>query len=259
MRRYHAQRYSPNNIVLAASGKLDFDELVRLAEQHGGHWQTQIAERDIRPNQKRGPDELVLRPEFNQESIYLMGSAPSAVSPLRYAADILSVVVGDDTGSRFYWALVDPGRVESVDMSYHEYEGAGAFIIGATCEPTMTADNLELIREILADVHASGITEDELQQAKSKVAARIVLAAERPRSRLFPVGYNWMYRNEFRSVDEDLADLASVTMEQVVELLETYPIVGMTTVCLGPLTTVAGLDRASSDSLRRAARLNRSR
>jgi predicted Zn-dependent peptidase len=188
-----------------------------------------------------------------------MGSAPSAVSPLRYAADILSVVVGDDTGSRFYWALVDPGRVESVDMSYHEYEGAGAFIIGATCEPTMTADNLELIREILADVHASGITEDELQQAKSKVAARIVLAAERPRSRLFPVGYNWMYRNEFRSVDEDLADLASVTMEQVVELLETYPIVGMTTVCLGPLTTVAGLDRASSDSLRRAARLNRSR
>ncbi len=37
------------------------------------------------------------------------------------------MVIGDDSGSRFYWDLVDPGLAESADMSFHEYEGAGAY------------------------------------------------------------------------------------------------------------------------------------
>ena len=258
MRQYHAERYSPANIVLAASGQLDFDELVRLAEEKCGVWQGGAVSRVVAPALHHGVNQVLHRPEFQQESLYLVGDAPSATDPLRFAADVLSVVIGDDTGSRFYWAMVDPGRVESIDMSYHEYEGAGAYIIGATCESSLAAENLEAIRQIHHEVTRDGITADELAQAKSKIAARLVLSAERPRSRLFPVGYNWMYRSEYRTVEEDLAELDAVTLEGVAELLRTFPLDEMTTVCLGPLTNVGNLNTLSAAAFNsRAARLNR--
>ena len=50
-----------------------------------------------------------------------------ADSEQRYAAEVLASALGDDSGSRLYWALVDPGLADSADMSFHEYEGTGAF------------------------------------------------------------------------------------------------------------------------------------
>ena len=46
-----------------------------------------------------------------------MTGGPPADSPLRYAADTLAMAIGDDSGSRLYWALVDPGLAESADCS----------------------------------------------------------------------------------------------------------------------------------------------
>ena len=38
------------------------------------------------------------------------------------------MVIGDDSGSRLYWALVDPGLADSADMSFHDYEGTGSLL-----------------------------------------------------------------------------------------------------------------------------------
>ena len=64
----------------------------------------------------------------------------------------------------------------------------------------------------IGDADAAGITEEELQQAKNKVKARVVLGSERPQSRLFNVGGNWLQRREYRSVADDLASLDAVTV-----------------------------------------------
>src|SRR5689334_7538731 len=38
MAQYFAKRYGPGNMVLSATGKLEFDEIVRLAEKYMGTW-----------------------------------------------------------------------------------------------------------------------------------------------------------------------------------------------------------------------------
>lgn len=62
-----------------------------------------------------------------------MGIAPHGTDPLRYAAELLSVVVGDDNGSRLFWELVDPGYAESADLGYSEYDGDGAWMSYLSC------------------------------------------------------------------------------------------------------------------------------
>ncbi len=51
-----------------------------------------------------------------QQHIMQMGAGPKSSSEQRYAAELLSVIVGDDSGSRLFWELVDPGLAEAADL-----------------------------------------------------------------------------------------------------------------------------------------------
>jgi predicted Zn-dependent peptidase len=168
-----------------------------------------------------------------------MAAAPSASDPDRYAAKVLTVILGDDSGSRLYWKLVDPGLAEQASLHYSGYHGAGAFITWLACDPEQSADNLQAVLDVYRDAEAKGISDAELIQAKSKIKSRIVLSSERPRGRLFVVGSHWSYRREYRSVRDDLAAIDAVTVDQIAELLATYPLTRNTSFLVGPLADVA--------------------
>jgi predicted Zn-dependent peptidase len=141
--------------------------------------------------------------------------------------------LGDDSGSRLYWELIDPGFVEHVSLSHYEHQGAGMMMTYMSCEPEQTADNLGRILKIYRE--ADGITAAELEQAKSKVRSRIVLSSERPRGRLFAVGGDWVYRREYRPVEGELDAVAALTLDDLRAVLAKYPLTNPTTVTIGPL------------------------
>jgi len=241
MHDYFARRYVAANVTVAVAGNVDWSKLVGMVEEHCGRWNSGPVERHhVREAAGSRQFQLVTKESVTQEHVLLFSSGPPAHSPLRYAAQVLSVVIGDDSGSRLYWALVDPGLVESADTGFSEYEGAGCFITSFICEPEGTAKNLEIVRELLRDVQKNGITEEELQVAKSKVTSREVRHNERPRGRMFAVGMNWTYLKQYRSVDDELQAFDAVTLEQVREVLDRYPLDQTTTLALGPLAKLDG-------------------
>src|SRR5579872_3554067 len=170
-----------------------------------------------------------------QQHVMQMAPAPSADSPLRYAADILTVIVGDDTGSRVFWDMVDPGYAETADVVYNEFDGSGAYMSYFSCVPDESRPNIERLQAIFDDINKNGVTEEELAQACSKVASRVVLRSERPMGRLSSLGHNWVHRNEYRRVEDDLETLRKLTLADIRELLDTYPLAQLTTSTVGPL------------------------
>ena len=241
MRTYHSGRYGSENLIVAGAGKIDWPRFRDEVEKKCGDWKRGGSTRTKPRTASGGGKELVVAEKFVQQSMLLLAPGPAADSPLRTAAELLATIVGDDTGSRFHWALVEPGLVESADFSFHEYNGIGAYMISLGCSPDEADENLGTVRKLLADLDAEGITEAELELAKTKIAARTVLAAERPKNRLGPLGYNWSYRGQYRTVDGELAELQSVTVRQVRALLDEYPLRPMTSVALGPVKEMAAL------------------
>jgi predicted Zn-dependent peptidase len=173
-----------------------------------------------------------------QEHVILIAQGPSATSPLRYSADLLSMAVGDDSGSRLYWALVDPGLVESADASFHEYDGTGSYYVTFSCEPEQTEQNLALVQGVLHQVQLEGITEEELLQARNKILSRLVRGSERPKGRMMALGMCWTYQKEYRSVDDELRAFEAVTLQSVREVLDRYPLPHVSTLALGPLAAL---------------------
>jgi len=235
MREYHRLRYRAGNITLACAGRLEMPHVIELANRYCAAWPGSMAPRDRSPVVPTGGRRMVPRPQSQQQHVTLMGAAPSADSPLRYAAELLSVVVGDAQGSRLYWELVDPGHVESAELCFNDYDGCGAWVTYFCCRPEESAANLERIENIYADVTLRGIASDELEQARNKVASRIVLQSERPMGRLSSLGGNWMYRREYRSIRDELQALADVTGDDFRKLLDEFPLPPVTVVGVGPL------------------------
>jgi predicted Zn-dependent peptidase len=240
MKAYHENRYSADNVIVAAAGKIDWPKFRALIEEKCGDWK-RGAKSDRGPTPYTpGSDENHCVDRYEQQCVMMLAPAPSAANPLRTAGDLLATILGDDTGSRLHWALAETGKVESIDFAYHEYYGAGLYMLSAASTPELMEENVDEIRGVFKTVMQDGVTAEELELAKNKVAARLVLSAEKPRNRLGPLAYNWAYRETYRTVASELDELRAVSLGQIRALLEEYPLLPATTVYVGPLAEVAG-------------------
>jgi len=240
MHEYFTRRYVAPNITVVVAGNFDWHTLVGMVGDHCSSWSAGAAGRkDVRETRGEKGFHVVTRPKVTQQNIIMMAAAPAADSNLRHAADVLATAIGDDSGSRLYWALVNPGLADSADAGFHDYEGTGSFIVSVSCEPGQAQENVEIVDDLLQAVVQKSITAEELRQAKNKIASRIVRGSERPMGRMQAIGMAWTYLGKYRSVDDELAAFDAVTLETVGELLARYPILPMTTLTLGPLETLA--------------------
>jgi predicted Zn-dependent peptidase len=243
MHGYFARRYGSANVIAAAAGNFDWGEFVRLVTESTSGWDPGEAGRSDRSEWSGvGGLHVLTREKVQQEHVLFMAGGPPSDSKLRYAADTLALAVGDDSGSRLYWALVDPGLAESADCNFYEYDANGAVYTTFSCEPERAAENLAIVRKVLAEVRTDGITEDELRQAKSKIASRVVRGSERPMGRMQVIAAAWTYTGEYRDVDTELANFDAVTLRDVRAYLDRYPIDRTTVVAFGPLKELDGVE-----------------
>jgi len=238
MRDYFAKRYSPQNVVLAAAGRVDFERLVATAEAMCGRWERNGEERRLTSAHPATGFHVVQKNAATQQYVVQFAPGPDCNDPDRFAARLLATVVGDDTGSRIFWELVDTGLAEQASLAHDEFDDAGAFVTYLSCTPDMVGENLQRLHDLLVDLECRGITAEELEQAKNKVSSRIVLSSERPLGRLFVIGGDWIQRREYRSVRTDLNAVAEVTAEQVNAVATSYPLTRSTVMTIGPRADV---------------------
>jgi predicted Zn-dependent peptidase len=243
MRSYFQNRYSPANIVLTAAGKIDFERLVVMAQQLCGSWQPFEARRQYLPAPGATDFRIITKPAATQQYLVQISAGPGATDEDRFASRILAAIVGDDSGSRMYWELVDTGLAEFACLGAQEFHGAGILMTYMCCGPEDAAGNLERIQSIQHQIERSGVTEDELSLAKSKMCSHLVRQSERPTNRLFSVGTGWIQRRQYSTTQERLASYQRVTRDDIHRVIETYPLSKTTSVLIGPLEKLSGKSR----------------
>lgn len=232
MRDYFQGRYSSDNIVVAASGNLDFNRLVDEVGTLTAKWApTQASRRYDTP--QLAEDVLALRDEkVTRHYIAALMPAPSAQDHDRYAMKVLSDVLGDSDGSRLYWALIDPGLADEAEFSFSPQDRIGYSIAYASCDP----DRAEEVQAKLLDVidHVGDdLNEGEVERAKNKLATNATLTGERPSGRMMSLGATWSYLGVYLPLEEELAKLLAVTVDDLRAVLRKYPMRPRTVMSLG--------------------------
>jgi len=151
-----------------------------------------------------------------------MSSGVSAQDPRRFAASLLGVIVGDNVGSRFFWELVDKALAEAAAMQFRPMDGTGVFCSYIRCGNENVTKVLDIVTGIFQTLSKDGVTEDELRKAKNKVLSALVIENELPMGRLSHLGSNWIYLEQYRTVEDDINAVKAVTVDDVYSLIEQF-------------------------------------
>jgi len=237
MRAYFTRRYAPNNMVVACAGNLDWDRICTTLESGCNTWQKQVAERELEHFAGTKKKEEFQKPNLARAHICLMSPGVSAQDRRRFAAFLLASVVGDSTGSRFFWELVDKALAEAATMHFDAMDGTGVFTSYISCAPQNVEKVLQIIARIFADIAGNGISHNELTKAKNKLLSALVIKNELPMSRLLDLGANWIYLRRYRPIEQDIKDIKAVTTEDVNAIIREFDPADFTQLCLGSAQT----------------------
>lgn len=234
MQAYHAARYVPNNMTVVATGQVDFPALVEQVQRLTRNW----APRPLPPDMPRfEPGSTVINmvhPPAVQQYTMKLAPGVSRRDPRRYVQRLLGCMLGDESGSRLFWELVDPGIAESAALYSQEFEDAGVIGSFLICDPADSRQVWEQMEACLAAAIDQPLTPEELRQAVNKICSSVVLAAERPANRLFSVGNAWTLRGRYETVDQVVEGYRQVGLDQVQKAWLDYLQQPSVTVSVGP-------------------------
>ncbi|MEM1010643.1 MAG: pitrilysin family protein [Planctomycetota bacterium] len=233
MKGYLDQHYGPRNTVLSVAGQFDFDEIVRLAQEHYGHWQPVGFERELSPAESQGGVTHLVDPKLTRRYVMGLSNGPSAQHDDRYAARVLADLIGDGDGSRLYWALVDPAICEEAELSPYPHDRVGSFALSLTCDPDKSEQATDIALGVLRGVK-DDLGDDEIERAKNKIAGGAVLHGESTNSRMRAIGSGWVYDGKYRPLQDEVDAILAVTLDDVLAVFQKYPFDPMTLVTLGP-------------------------
>jgi predicted Zn-dependent peptidase len=238
MRDYFRRRYSPGNITVVGVGRLDRDRFLGQIDALCGRWQSAPADRATPPAPPDRMRRIITDEKVQREHMGMMSAAPSAQDPSRFAATILAAIAGDSTGSRLYYALVEPAIVDEASMSYSPMDATGCFMTYLSADLDKAAKAAEIVRAEFAKLMADGPTDAELRAAKNKIASSATLKSELPLGRLSDVGFDWIYRNQYNPLSEQIERLLAVTKQEVQAVAKQYDLTSYTMLALGPMASL---------------------
>ncbi|MCU0265704.1 MAG: insulinase family protein [Actinomycetia bacterium] len=219
---YYRRHYEAPNLVVAAAGNLDHATVVRLvrtAFERAGALGTDADPRPPRaagrPRHRRPGVHLVTRGTEQANLVLGMPGLPRS-DERRFALGVLNAALGGGMSSRLFQEVREKrGLAYSVYSFHAQYADAGLFGVYAGCLPNRIDEVVELCRDELVKVVEHGISAEELARGQGQLRGSLVLGLEDTGSRMTRIGKGELLFDELLSVDQVLARIAAVTLDDV--------------------------------------------
>ncbi|HNJ96680.1 MAG TPA: pitrilysin family protein [Ilumatobacteraceae bacterium] len=234
VRGFFDQHYRAGNMVVAAAGPLDHDEMVAAITdafadvRHGGS-------RPVRTVPISIGGDVHLDDDTEQTHVVLGLRAVARRDPRREALDVVNHVFGGGLSSRLFEEIREKrGLAYAVYSGVSAFEDAGAFQMYAGTLPQHADEVRGLFQSELARLVADGITDDELDIAKGYLTGAFELGLEDNGARMARNGALLITSGEVRAIEDQVARWAAVDQNAVNaaigDVLSAEPI----TVTVGP-------------------------
>lgn len=232
---YHGAHYVNPAIVVAAAGNVDHDALCRLAaERFPLHEGARPPAVPAVPHDARHVA-LFTRKDTEQYHVCLGGPAPRRDDPRRYPLWVVDTILGGSWSSRLFQEVRDErGLAYSVYSYTSLYSDVGLAAVYFGSREEGTGEALTVILEQLAAL-VREVPADEIARAKNHLKGQLVLSMESPPSRMQALGRSILFGMPVLSVDELLAEIDAVTVDDVCRVAaEFYDVSRWSAACIGP-------------------------
>jgi predicted Zn-dependent peptidase len=242
VRRFYRSHYVPGNVVVAAAGNLQHDELIaelrRWIETGRVRRTSARSAYNLRtagtPPSSSGTS-LVRRRKTEQAHICIGTDGLSRTDPDRFAFLIVNTALGGGMSSRLFQQVRERrGLAYSVYSYQSQFTEAGQWVAYAGTTPSRAQEVVELMRGEIQAFADGRIGEEEFQRAKGHARGSLVLSLEDPGSRMSRIGKSEIAHGEILTVDQTLRRIGAVTLEDARRVAHRVLSRPMTLTVLGP-------------------------
>ncbi len=221
--RFHASRYLPSNIVIAAAGAVDHDAFVEFAADHlptdavgGGSAEP--------PPVFPAPSEATVSRRFERKDteqfhVCVGGRSLSRHDERRFALRVLDTIFGGTSSSRLFQEVRERyGLAYSVYSFTSAYQDTGQIGLYVGTRADNLPEAMRVVDGELARLRAEPATADELARAKENLKGRVLLALESTGARMSRLGSEILAEAPLLGLDDVVARIDAVSLSDLEEL-----------------------------------------
>jgi predicted Zn-dependent peptidase len=218
IRAFHKERFAFGDMVVAAAGNVDHDQLRELLLERQPRAEQRQPEREVAVP-AMAPRRQFLSKETEQMHVCFGGIGLARDDDRRFQLSVLDSLFGGSLSSRLFQEVREKrGLVYSVYSFANLYKETGLVGLYFGCRPERLDQVVETVGRELVRLTKEPVPEDELQRAKEHLKGRMILGLESTSSRMTRLGKAVITDTEILSLDELAARVDAVTSEQVLEL-----------------------------------------
>jgi zinc protease len=225
LREYYDTFYWPNNATVSIVGHFDrHDVLQEVADHFGAH---DAAPHDIpqvttdEPEQT-GQRRVRVKQDGQLGAVLLSYKAPPATDPDSDALDVLARILASGKGSRLFQRCTDQGLTSDVFGMNFRLRDPGLFSVFGYLAPESDHETVEAaISDEIDKIREEGVTEEELDRARSQLRAQIAFDRDGPMKVAAQLN-EAIAAGDWKLYTQYLDRLENVTADDVQRVAQTY-------------------------------------
>jgi predicted Zn-dependent peptidase len=214
---FHRERYFARNIVIAAAGSVDHEQVVEWARAAlgGSDSATALLAAPPKPVAAAGSVRFRVR-DTEQYHVTFGATGLARDDDRRFALRVLDSILGGTSSSRLFQAVREQRGLAYAVFSFQSlYRLTGQVGLYVGTRPENLAEVCEILAAELARIREEPVSDEELLRAKDNVKGRIVLALESTSARMDRLGSAILAGMPILEIDETIAKIEAVDAEQV--------------------------------------------
>jgi predicted Zn-dependent peptidase len=215
---FHAERYRPGSIVIAAAGSIDHDALLELVTraQPGAEQGAGAAARPRLQSPEFARRAEFLEKDTEQYHVCIGGAGIARDDERRFALRVLEGILGGTSSSRLFQEVRERrGLAYSVFCYSNLFAGTGEVGIYLGTRPDNLDEALEVLAAELRRYVADPASEEELVRSRENLKGRMVLALESTSARMGRLGGAVLAAMPVLSADEVIERIDAVSLEDL--------------------------------------------
>ena len=220
---YMADRYRPDNLLIAVAGHIDHDEVIQLINEK---LELKSAEPTIDVEQPLTNYEKFQIEESKaiEQTHMVMGRrALNFDHPDKYLLLLANTVLGGGMSSRLHQNIREKyGYCYAIGTFNQSYTDSGMFGVYIGTDKDYVTHVRDLISKEFDIIRSEKVNEKELSEAKSQLKGKLLLSQESTSNRMNRLAKSELYFNRFVSLDELVENIDSVTAESLLSFSQEF-------------------------------------
>ena len=211
---YKKRCYRPDEIVIAAAGGLEHQQLVDLMEKSFSSFTLPGQGRQLQSSQRKVSGRVLefSERELEQTLVCLGTSGLSHTDPDRYGLVVLNTILGGGMSSRLFQEIREKrGIAYSVYSYVSSYSDAGSMAVFAGSDRQRSCEAVKIILEQMARLRDEVVQEEELKAAREQIKGKILMSLESSDSYMSRLARSYLYFRRYQPIDEVMAGFDAVT------------------------------------------------